>query len=47
MQELGRTHPDYDAAQVYATLSLEETLRAMIAQLSQLNRELAVASRRR
>jgi hypothetical protein len=27
LQELNREHPDYQAAQVYATLSLEEALR--------------------
>jgi hypothetical protein len=27
LQELNREHPDYQAAQVYATLSVEEALR--------------------
>ena len=45
--ELGQPHPDYQAAQLYATLSLEEALRDMIAQLAQVTRELSVVARRR
>ena len=46
MQELSRPHPDYQAAQLYATLSLEEALRDMITQLAKLTREITVSSRR-
>jgi hypothetical protein len=31
LQELNREHPDYQAAQVYATLSVEEALRDLAA----------------
>jgi hypothetical protein len=31
IQELNREHPDYQAAQVYATLGLEEALRDLAA----------------
>jgi hypothetical protein len=47
LQELARDDPDYQAAQVYATLSLNETLREMVDQLAQLTKELVIASRRR
>ncbi len=40
MHELGQPHPDYQAAQLYATLSLEEALRDVINQLSQMTRAL-------
>ncbi len=44
MRELGQPDPNYEAAQLYGTLSLEEALRDVIAQLA---RDLVVASRRR
>lgn len=47
MHELGQPHPDYQAAQLYATLSLEEALRDMITQLSQMTRVLVSGARRR
>ena len=47
IHELGQPHPDYQAAQLYATLSLEEALRDMIDQLAQVTRELSVVARRR
>jgi hypothetical protein len=47
MRELGRPYPDHEAAQLYATLSLEETLRDVAAQLAQLTKEVVLASRRR
>jgi hypothetical protein len=34
MHAIGRPHPDYEAAHLYATLSLEETLRDVVAQLN-------------
>ena len=45
--ELERPHPDYEAAQVFATLSLEEAVRDMSAQLAQVARQLVVSSRHR
>ena len=33
LRELGNPHPDWQAAHVYATLSLEETLRDVVARL--------------
>ena len=47
MHELGRPHPDYEAAQVFATLSLEEAVRDAIAELAHLARSVTVATRRR
>jgi hypothetical protein len=47
MQVLAKPHPDYRAAQLFATLSLEETMRDAVAQLAQLTKELVIASRRR
>jgi hypothetical protein len=47
MHELSQPHPDYQAAQLYATLSLEDALRDMIAQLVKLTRTITVASRPR
>jgi len=46
MRGLQQPHPDYQAAQLYATLSLEETMRD-VAQLADLTRKLVVVSRRR
>ena len=37
MQAIRRTHPDYESAQVYAILSLNETLQDIAAQLATLN----------
>jgi hypothetical protein len=37
MQALRRAHPDYESAQVYAILSLNETLQNIAAQLAELN----------
>jgi hypothetical protein len=37
MQAIRRTHPDYESAQVYAILSLNETLQNIAAQLAELN----------
>jgi hypothetical protein len=45
--EAAAKSPDYQLAQLYATLSLDETLRKMIGQLSRLTRSVTVASRRR
>jgi hypothetical protein len=47
LHELGQPHPDYQAAQLYATLSLEEALRDMTAQLAQMTKTLISGSRRR
>jgi hypothetical protein len=47
LDELGQPNPDYRVAQLYATLSLEEALRDMIAQLAILTRAVTVASRHR
>jgi hypothetical protein len=47
VHELGQRQPDYRAAQLYATLSLEEAMRDVAAQLTQLTKELIIASRRR
>jgi len=45
--ELGRPHPDYQAGQLYATLSMEEALRDMTEQLAQMTKVLVSGSRRR
>jgi len=45
--ELSQPDPDYRAAQVYATLSLDATLRNMLAELAHLTRAVVVSSRRR
>ena len=37
MQAIRRAHPDYETAQVYAILSLNETLQSVAAQLAELN----------
>jgi hypothetical protein len=37
MKAIRRTHPDYESAQVYAILSLNETLQSVAAQLAELN----------
>ena len=34
LQELNREHPEYQAAQVYATLSVEEALRDLVTAIS-------------
>jgi hypothetical protein len=35
LQELNREHPDYQAAQVFATLSLEEAIRGLASAIGQ------------
>lgn len=35
LQELNREHPDYQAAQVFATLSIEEAIRDLAATIGQ------------
>jgi hypothetical protein len=47
MRELGKPYPDHAAAQLYAVLSLEDTLRELVAQVAQLTKEVVTASRRR
>jgi hypothetical protein len=47
IQELAELNPDYQAAQLFATLSLEETVRGVAAQLAELTKALTAASRRR
>ena len=47
LHELAGPHPDYQAAQVYATLSLNATLRDVATQLAHLTRVVVTASRRR
>jgi hypothetical protein len=47
MQELLEPTPDYQAAQLYATLSLEETVRDVTTRLAELTGALVAASRRR
>jgi hypothetical protein len=47
MQELLEPEPDYQAAQLYATLSLEETVGDVATQLADLTKALIAASRRR
>jgi hypothetical protein len=47
IQELLEPEPDYQAAQLYATLSLEETVRDVATQLAELTKALVAASRRR
>ena len=37
MKAIRRTHPDYESAQAYAILSLNETLQSIAAQLAELN----------
>ncbi len=46
MRELHQAHPDYERAQVYATLNLEETLREISAQVAELAKQIVLASRR-
>jgi len=41
IHELAQRQPDYQAAQVYATLSLEEAVRDATAQLGELRKALA------
>lgn len=47
MRALGPVRPDYEAAQAYAVLALEDSLRQMVAQLAELGGQLNRASRRR
>lgn len=47
LYELRKAEPDYRAAQVYATLSLEDAIRDMVTELAHLTRSVAVAARRR
>jgi hypothetical protein len=47
IRELQNPDPDYPAAQIYATLSVEEAIRDLGVQLARLTRALVVASRRR
>jgi hypothetical protein len=44
--QTGGPHPDFQAAQLYATLSLEEAVREAVAELAHLTRALVAASRR-
>jgi hypothetical protein len=37
MRAIHRTHPDFESAQVYALLSLNETLQNVVGQLAKLN----------
>ena len=37
MQAIRRAHPDYESVQVYAILSLNETLQNITTQLAELN----------
>jgi hypothetical protein len=47
IQELDQPHPDYQAAQVFAMLSLEETMREVLAGIAHLTKSVVIASRRR
>lgn len=40
MQAIRRAHPDYESAQVYAILSLNEALQNIAAQLAELNKSM-------
>ena len=44
MRELGKPYPDFACAQLSATLSMEETLRGVVAQLAALSRHFTSAS---
>lgn len=46
MQELGKPYPDHERPHLYATLSVEETLRDVVAQLVELTKQIGLASRR-
>jgi len=46
LQELRQPQPDYQLAQLYATLSMEEAIRDVAVQLSQLSARLHVALKR-
>jgi hypothetical protein len=46
MRELAKPYPDYGHARLYATLSMEQTLRDMVAQMAELARQITLASRR-
>jgi hypothetical protein len=45
MQELGKPYPDHQRAQLYATLSVEETLREVVAQIGDVAEQIRLASR--
>ena len=45
MQELAKPYLDHERAQFYATLSMEETLRNVAAQLAELSKQIGLASR--
>jgi hypothetical protein len=47
IRELEKPQPDYQAAQVFARLSLEEAAQDVISELGRLARAISVASRRR
>jgi hypothetical protein len=47
IRELEKPQPDYQAAQVFATLSLEEAVRDVISEFGRLARTISVVSRRR
>lgn len=47
LRELQQAEPNYQAAQIYAALSLEETVRNLTTAIDHLNRSVTVASRRR
>ena len=46
MRELGKPYPDYVCAQLYPTLSVEQTLRDVAAQLAGLAHQITLASGR-
>jgi len=46
LRQLQQPHPDWQAVQALATLSLEETLRGVGAQLADLSHQIMLASRR-
>ena len=46
MGEICKPYPDYQRAQLYATLSTEETLRDLLAQVAELIRQITLESRR-
>ena len=47
IQALDPVRPDYEAAQVYAVLALEDSLRQVVAQFAELGGQINGASRRR
>lgn len=46
LQELRKPQPDYQLAQLYATLSIDEAIREVAVQLTQLTTKLHVALKR-